>query len=237
MATPFTISIELGKLLETLKKPTSENFIPYMYIDTSAKVTVGVGHNLDAHKDKLTLPFKVARFTRHPVKGGDTGIPIAKDKRTVGRAATVDEINNDYNFLKKHKGLGKYFPENLEKYTTLELQKSTINQIFKKDLNIAVAVVRREFGSAFDKYPVTCQAALIDIAFNVGNFSSFRPTMVPAIKGTGAYANMSMSDRWKIASKNCRRGKVSAERNRQTTQWFLDGVKATAAPAKAAATP
>ncbi|GLQ32400.1 hypothetical protein [Litoribrevibacter albus] len=220
------ISHKLFQLLEILKKPTSENNIPYMYIDTVGKVTVGVGHNLDAHKDMLTLPFMVKRFARHPVKGGDTGIAITTNK-VLGRAATQDEIKNDYNFITKHKGLGKYNPENLSKYTTLELSVAAIDALFKKDLNIALAVAKREFGAAFDKYPITCQAALVDIAFNVGNFSSFRGTFVPAIKGTGIYSKKSMSERWKIASQNCRRGQVSADRNRHVTQWLMEGAKNT----------
>lgn len=77
------ISPKLLKLLEVLKKPSSENNIPYMYVDTVGKVTVGVGHNLDAHKDMLTLAFIVKRLTRHHVKGGDTGIA-----KVLGRAAT-----------------------------------------------------------------------------------------------------------------------------------------------------
>ncbi|GAA3934354.1 hypothetical protein [Litoribacillus peritrichatus] len=219
------ISPKLFQLLETLKKPTSENNIPYMYVDTVGKVTVGVGHNLDAHKDMLTLPFMVKRFSRYPVKGGDTGIAINTNK-ILGRAATQDEIKNDYNFIKQHKGLGKYNPENLSKYTTLELPVAAIDSLFKKDLSIALAMAKREFGAPFDKYPITCQAALIDIAFNVGNFSSFRGTFVPAIKGTGVYSKMPMSERWKIASQNCRRGQVSADRNRHVAQWLMEGTKA-----------
>jgi len=92
-----------------------------MYVDTVGKVTVGVGHNLTAHKDKHKLPFKVKRLTRHPVKGGDTGIAITK-KKTKGRAATKAEISNDIvdiafnlgsfrkfvNFKHTIKGTGKF---------------------------------------------------------------------------------------------------------------------------------
>lgn len=219
------ISPKLLKLLEVLKKPSSENNIPYMYVDTVGKVTVGVGHNLDAHKDMLSLAFIVKRLTRYPVKGGDSGVAILSNK-VLDRVATKDEIQNDYDFIKKHKGLGKYNPENLRKYTTLELSVETVNTVFKKDLNIAVAIAKREFGVAFNTYPVTCQAALVDIAFNVGNFSSFRGTFIPAIKGTGKYASLSMEERWEIASKNCRRGQISGERNRHVARWLMEGAKA-----------
>ncbi|WP_143169375.1 hypothetical protein [Vibrio quintilis] len=219
----FTFSPKLLQLLQVLKKSSFENNIPYMYVDSVGKITVGVGHNLDAYKDKLELKFVVKRLTRHHVRGGDTGISV-KDKTCLGKAATADQINNDYNFLTKHIGLKKYNPENLRKYTTLELSQDSIDKLFLADLKIAAAVAMREFGSEnFRKYPIQCQAALIDIAFNVGNFSSFRNTFVPAIKGTGKYKNMSMSERWKIASQSCRRGQVSSERNNQVVKWLKKG--------------
>ena len=38
----------------------------------------------------------------------DSGTPIAADARSAGRAATKEEIQNDYLFLNAHKLLGKY---------------------------------------------------------------------------------------------------------------------------------
>ncbi len=221
MATKFTPSAQLLKLLESLKKPSSENNIPYMYVDSVGKITVGVGHNLTAHRDMLSLPFKVKRFKRYPVRGGHTGIAITKNK-TLNRTATHTEIKNDYNFLIKFKRLGKYLPTQLRKYTTLELLPSAVNTLFKKDLNNAIAIARAEFGTAFDSYPVTCQAALIDFAFNLGSFKKFN-NFVSAIKGTGKYKGKSMSYRWKAAAKESHRYQVSSARNAEIKKWLLNG--------------
>jgi GH24 family phage-related lysozyme (muramidase) len=226
MAGNFVITPVLRQLLDNLKRAQFENNVAYMYVDTVGENTVGVGHNLTAHGDALKLPFIVKRFERHAVIGGDVGVPISSDK-VIGRRASIAEIQNDFDFLKKHSGLGKYSPEHLQKYTTLELPSADIDQLFTKDLDVAVAVCRREFGEAFDKFPTTCQAALIDIAFNCGTFASFQSRLVPAIKGTGAYAKKTPSERWKIASESCRRGEVSEVRNALVAKWFMDGATPT----------
>src|SRR3954452_24177539 len=99
------LKIYLDKIKQ-LEKP-----VAYMYVDSTGNVTVGAGHNLTAHKDHKTLPFNTtSRFGRHKVLGGDTGIAITKNK-FVGRAATPEEIQNDFDFLTKNKGLGKYTVE------------------------------------------------------------------------------------------------------------------------------
>ena len=224
MATTFIPSAKLLKLLETLKKSSSENNIPYMYADSVGKITVGVGHNLTAHKDMLTLQFRVRRFERHPVKGGDTGIAITSQK-VVGRLATQTEIKNDFDYLTKHNGLKIYLPTQLRKYTTLELLPAAVEALFKKDRERAIAIARSEFGVAFNSYPVTCQAALIDIAYNVGNFKTF-VTFKKAIKGEGVYNGKPMSERWTVAARESRRGVVSNARNNEIKTWLLDGAKA-----------
>jgi GH24 family phage-related lysozyme (muramidase) len=225
MAANFTITAALGQLLNTLKGPQFEKNIPYMYVDTVGDVTVGVGHDLDANNDVLKLPFMVKRFERHAVLGGDVGVSIFSNK-VLNRTASQSEIQNDYDFLKKHTGLGKFLAEQLQKYTTLELTTVAIDQLFLKDLKIAVAVTRQEFGETFDTFPTTCQAALIDIAFNCGSFSTFQTRFVPAVKGLGAFANKTMYERWKIASESCRRGQLSAARNAQVAKWLMDGATA-----------
>jgi GH24 family phage-related lysozyme (muramidase) len=224
------ISSDLQQLLNNLKRPDFEGNVPWMYVDTVGKVTVGVGHNVSAHKDLLALPFLVKRFMRHHVIGGDVGKPIVENK-AVDRPATAAEKQNDYDFLVKHKGLGNYLPTQLQRYTTLELQSTVIDRIFADDLAVAVAVARNEFGDAFDTYKVPCQAALIDIAFNCGSFSGFQHRLVPAIKGTGEYAKKTAAERWKIASEASNRPDESPARNALVAQWLLNGAADTAVPA------
>jgi hypothetical protein len=226
----FSISSQLQLLLNKLKGPKFEMNIPYMYLDSVGLVTVGVGHNLDAHKDKLLQPFKVKRFERKAVLGGDRGTPIAKDKRQLNRAATAKEIQNDYDFLKKNRGLGKFNAVNLQAYTTLELESFAIDKLFLKDITTAAGIARKEFGQPFDKFPTSCQAAIIDIAFNTGNFPKFdyfkgaiKGIVVNGKKGKVDYSKMTMSDRWKEAAKESKRPQVDQQRNNQIKQWFLEG--------------
>jgi hypothetical protein len=218
MATLETSILFLNYLVK-LKGPDFENNIPYMYIDTSAKVTVGVGHNLTAHQDHLTLPFVVARFERKKVIGGDQGTPIPKT-RTAGTAATKDEIKNDFDFLIKHKGLGKYTPENLAPYTTVELPSATIDEIFLKDVTSAIATAKGVLPD-IDSYPVPCQAGIVDIVFNTGRLKF--PTLVRAVKAEKEFAGKLASERWEAAARESNRPQVKQERNNQVYQWFMAG--------------
>jgi GH24 family phage-related lysozyme (muramidase) len=217
----FFISVQLRSYLDKLKGSTFEKNIPYMYVDTTGNVTIGVGHNLTSHGDYQSLPFVVKRLVRKAVLGGDQGIAIGTPQ-TIGRWATGAEKKNDYDFLKKHTGLGHYAPEHLAAYTTLELNQTEINQLFDRDLQDAISLARHTFGVAFDSYPVSCQAALIDIAFNCGGFSTFF-TLVQAVKGEGVYAGKSWTERWKAAATHSKRGQVSRARNEQVAQWLAAG--------------
>jgi hypothetical protein len=68
-----------------------EKNIPFMYVDTTRNVTVGVGHNLTFHNDVATLPFVIKRFDKHAVIGGDKGVSIAADRRRLDLVATEEE--------------------------------------------------------------------------------------------------------------------------------------------------
>ncbi len=221
MAMPFIPSFALKGYLEKLKGPAFEKNIPWMYADTVGQVTVGVGHNLTANGDATDLEFVVKRFERHAVIGGDRGVPILVNKQ-VGRRATAAEIQNDYDFIELHKKLGQFGAEQLSKYTTLELPQPAIDSVFAGDLTDAAHIAWREFSASFATYPDPAKAALIDIAFNCGGFTSFRHHFVPAIKGTGVYARKSMSERWNIAAANCYRGKCQSLRNTIVAQWLKD---------------
>jgi len=96
--------------------------------------------------------------------------------------------------------------------------------LFKKDLERAIRHARKVLGVAFDKYPVTCQAAIIDLVFNLGSLGGF-PNFKHAIKGTGKFKGKSMSERWKAAAKESYRPDVKQPRNSEIKQWLLDGAK------------
>ncbi|HZT80393.1 MAG TPA: hypothetical protein VFA26_09230, partial [Gemmataceae bacterium] len=221
----FIISSQLRSYLDKLKGSAFEKNIPYMYVDTTGNVTVGVGHNLTSHDDCQELAFVVKRLTRKAVLGGDQGTPISSPQR-IGKKAFPTEKQNDYDFLESHTGLGKFAPEQLAAYTTLEMESDEINRLFNEDLQDAIDIARTTFtAAAFDDYPVSCQAALIDIAFNCGTFASFH-TLVKAIKGQSPYAGKPWSVRWKAAALHSKRGKVNIQRNAQIAQWLMLGASA-----------
>jgi GH24 family phage-related lysozyme (muramidase) len=205
------MSLALRKMADILRTDDFERTIPYLYLDSLGILTVGVGHNLRDNPipSPLSLSFTVARLERKKVAGGDVGIPIT-DKARIGMSATRQEIQNDIDFLKRHAGLKKFFPVNLRDYTTLELTSLQITLLFEDDLNYFLnKVCRKEFTpAAFDAFPLSCQMALLDIAFNCGSFGKFNGHFVPAIKGTGLYAGKSWTERWTEAANYSRRGAV-----------------------------
>ena len=185
-------------------------------------MTAGVGHNLTLYGDYQLLAFTVKRKERKAVIGGDKGLPIEKPE-TIGRAATAAEKKNDYDFLKKHSGLGSYAAEQLTDYTTVEMKPEDVDRLFETDLQDAITIARKTFGEAvFDKYPMTCQAALIDNAFNCGSFSTFH-TFCQAIKGTETFACKSWNERWKAAATHSKKGAVNAARDAKIAQWLNAG--------------
>ncbi len=223
------ISQAVRNLLELLKSSQFESCVPFMYMDSEGNVTVGVGHNLSAHYDAQNLKFVVKRFERQAVKGGDQGIPIALDARKVDRAATPEEIKNDFDFLASHPGLSKYADmTKMGKYTTVELTEAAINVAFSKDLDDAEALCKSAFKGIFDGFPDGCKAALIDIAFNTGHIPDFGKVFLSAIKGTGTFTSKTAAERWKAAAAaaeaaTTQAGQISSVRIGQRTQWFLDG--------------
>lgn len=223
MATP---SNSLNALLDNLRSPDWEGTIPYMYVDTAGKVTVGVGHNLTDNNDLSSIKFYVRRLFRKKTGSGDAGTPIFQTPHHVRlhQVATDQEKRNDYAFLAKHVGLGQYAPHQLGLYTTVEMEKAEIDRVFVKDRDRAIATAKRQVGPVFDTLHVSAQAALVDIAFNTGSLSGF-PTMLAAIRGEGAYAKQSLSSRLGTAKSHSARGKVKAVRNNAVAAWFDEAIK------------
>ncbi len=247
MAGPEQFAPLLVPYLTTIKDEL-EKSIPYMYVDSQNKVTVGAGHNLTSHKDHKDLKFKIKRHERHQVLGGDVGIPIPKE-RPIDAPALPTEIQNDFAFLTAHAGskqgeaLSKYVAtqsgDPMRKFTTVELDQTEIDGIFWKDMVDAIGTARAAFPKdAFDGYPVTCQAALIDIAFNTGRVNF--PNLKKAINGEAPYSGKPESERWEIAASESNRPAADEKRNKQIAAWFRGGVteaKAKEEKAKAGAAP
>jgi len=223
----MSMRLQLREMTDILRTDNFERTIPYLYLDSVGLLTVGVGHNLKVHPvpNVLSMSFVVKRLERHATSDGDAGIPITESP-AVGRAATPKEIQNDIDFLKRHPGLKHYAPQHLAKYTTVELTQRQINRLFDQDREEAIHACGKEFGvGTFESFPLPCQAALMDIAFNCGSFWSFRGHFVPAIKGTGQYAGKSWKERWTAAAQYSRRGAVGAIRNAIVRDWLLEGAR------------
>ena len=76
----------------------------------------------------------------------------------------------------------------------------------------------------FDNYPVKCQAAIVDLVFNLGSLRGF-PTFKSAIQGLGTFKNKSMAERWTVVAKESRRPELSSLRNTEVQQWLLSATK------------
>src|SRR5439155_26545273 len=122
---------------------------------------------------------------------------------------------------------------NMRKYTTVELTATEIERLFKKDVVEHIKDSKDVFGDAFYKFPVSAQAAILDIDYNVkGGVGTFKE-LVAAIKGTKTvkkdYSKLTESERWASAASESNRGPpIDADRNSKIKQWFTDASTATA---------
>ena len=78
MVAPIVIPGALKSKVEKTRE--FEKNIRFMYLDTTGNVTVGYGHNLTSHGDRLSLKFKVKRFERKPLLSGVYGVPNTVNK-------------------------------------------------------------------------------------------------------------------------------------------------------------
>ncbi len=166
----------------------SEGSISHMYLDTVGKVTVGVGNMLPNVTAAQKLPFIV---------------------RTTKKRSTKDEIKTDFETVsKQRKGL---VASRYKTHTKLDLPDKDINTL----LDARIATFKRELKLKFpdfDKYPITVQFALTDMAFNLGTngvVTKF-PSFTKAIKDRD----------WLRAAKQSNRSQVSNRRNKIVKDWL-----------------
>lgn len=135
-----------------------EDDIPYPYIDTASKITVGIGINIDEEKKFTNLPWK-------------TGSESGPD-------ATKKEIEEGYNALKAQKTQ----PGNLDKdgkfnvsadiqkkkgWVNLYLPKTERDSLFEDRFTYFRDKLPGKF-SDFDCFPPPAKVALMDMIFNLG---------------------------------------------------------------------
>lgn len=129
----------------------SEGNIPYMYLDTVGKVTVGIGNMLPSVGVACELAFV---------------------NRTTKNRATPAEITTDFQTVaaQPRARLAQFYRQ----FTRLDLPDVQINELFRD----RVAGFQQELRGSYpdyDSYPDSVQLAMLDMAFNVGT-SGLRQT-------------------------------------------------------------
>lgn len=168
----------------------SEGEVSHMYLDTRGNVTVGVG-NLLAN---VAAAQKFGFVTR-----------------SSGASATKEEIETDFEAVAKQTpGLGA---SAYKKYTKLDLPQTEIEKVLDNRINGLKKELRGVF-SKFDKYPMTAQFALVDMAFNIGTTGLV--TKFPKFK------KAIEDEDWATAAIESYRKDVSAQRNATVKKWLED---------------
>ncbi|MGD0778994.1 MAG: glycoside hydrolase family protein [Candidatus Solibacter sp.] len=166
-----------------------ENFegrVPYMYRCTGGKVTIGIGHAIETPADALTLTWSID-----------------------GQPATGDEIQADYaSVAAAQKGLvaNAYAPLTQSRMADADIDALVASDVTSFEASLAAKLPN------WNTYPAPAQAALFDMAFNLGpdGLMKFHQLLAAADAGD-----------WATAAAQCHRLGISDVRNQQTAALFL----------------
>ena len=169
--------------------PRLESFegrVPYMYRCTGGKVTIGIGHAIETPADALNLPCSID-----------------------GRPATGAEIQAGYaNVAAAQIGLiaQAYAPLTRARMADADIDALIAADVASFETSLAAALPN------WNTYPAPAQAALFDMAFNLGlgGLRKF-PHLLAAVD----------AGQWDVAAAQCHRQGISEVRNRQTADLFL----------------
>jgi len=175
-----------------------EGAIPYMYLDTSGKVTVGVGNLLADAAAAQALAFVV-----RPEPGADpSAVPLA---------ATPDQIAADFAAVAQQ-------PEALAashymRFTTLNLPNDAILALLTSRVQDFTTQLIATFPN-FNGYPPEACAAIFDMAFNLG--------LKKVANNFPAFTRAVQAADWTTAAAQCHRlPPISDDRNNWTQSQFL----------------
>ena len=165
-----------------------EGSIDHMYLDTRGLVTIGVGNLIRSDEAATEINFL---------------------HRANSAMATNDEIIEEYWTLKEQ-------PVGLkatayERYTKLIITEQEINRLLGKHIEYFKNGLFEHF-NGFDRFPVSAQEALFDMAFNLGLNGLFKkfPKMIRAAQ----------NEKWEICAKECHRNGIGEARNDETRELF-----------------
>lgn len=179
--------------LDQLKRQDMENEVPYLYLDTVGKVTVGIGTMLPDAAAAEVLPFE----------------KCDKEGRCV--PATKEEIDSAFDTISKLPK-GKRWTY-YEKHTDIRLPESAMERLTMDHLDKDEANLVALFPE-YDTYPPRVRAALLDLIYNLGA-SGLRnkfPKFVAAIKAKD----------WKTAAAESHRPQVNDFRNSYVSDFLMD---------------
>lgn len=178
--------------------PIAERFegsIPWMYLDTKGKVTVGIGHMIPDADAATRLPFTVSP---EPPSGG---------------AETADEIAVRSAFAVVATAPGGMLARRYERLTAPRLSTTAMRAVHEADTSAFLTRIRARFG-AFDSYPLPARLAILDMAYNLGlsglwdKFPRWRAAC--------------LDRNWRVCAEECRRRDIQGARNLWTRQQFLE---------------
>lgn len=186
-----------------------EGSVPFMYVDTAANVTVGVGNLLANPASAQALAFVV-----RPTDGSDPA---------QAPAATPDQIAAEFASVSGQQK-GEPWPY-YKQFTTLELPDAAIQALLLSRVQGFTAELIGAFPE-FNSYPDPACAALFDMAFNLGlnGLLTKFPHFCQAVRNQD----------WATAAAQCTRGGIQASRNAWTAAQFQAALRATAGSEAAA---
>ena len=173
----------------SLVVPRIESFegrLHHMYLCTGGKVTIGIGHAIEAPADALKLTRSIN-----------------------GRSATGPEIQADYAKVaaaRKDLAARAYAPLTQSRMADADIVTLIAADVACFEASLAAALPN------WNTYPAPAQAALFDMAFNLGlgGLKKF-PHLLAAVD----------AGQWAVAAAQCHRQGISDGRNQQTAALFL----------------
>ena len=163
-----------------------EGRVPYPYLCTGGEVTVGIGHAIQTPAEALQLTWSIN-----------------------GRPATAAQIEADYTSVAgAQKGL---IAQAYARLTGCRMADADIDALAASDVRSFEAQLAAALPN-WGIYPPPAQAALFDMAFNLGlgGLRKF-PHLLAAVD----------AGQWQTAAAQCHRQGIAETRNQQTAALFL----------------
>jgi len=176
----------------------AEGYVPYMYLDTKSKVTVGYGFMLPTADSAKTLEFV---------------------KRQGGQKATEAEITTEWQTVSsKGPNSGHHPAHAYKQYTTLDIVNASATPVLEEKLRASENELAHIFHDYY-AFPDTVKEALMDMIYNMG-----QPTLLHSFP---TFIKFVRNRDWAGAAKESHRRDVQSERNTLVKDLFMTAAKMT----------